>query len=230
MAIGTPVAGTLAENASSATSLAVPYPADILAGHLLLLLVSVSISTPPNNPALFTTILSGSSGDGTQSPALRWSYKIADGTESGTRSVSMSTSTSKGMMWRISGVDQDNPIDVVGTHAFADIGGSYVNAGLSPTMQGCQVWTSAVRNSAALSWAQITNPFTMTEALDDPSPLPTTQASWRLREEATPTGVIVFDSNTTVRGAFDAFALRPASAPFVPSAFTRPAALRHRRP
>ncbi len=32
MAIGTPVAGTLAENASATSSLAVPYPATIAAG------------------------------------------------------------------------------------------------------------------------------------------------------------------------------------------------------
>jgi hypothetical protein len=212
VAIGTPVAGTLAENATAATSTPVPYPAGITAGDLLLMFVAVNVGTVPALPAGWTDIVSGASGTGSQSPSIRWQYKIADGSETGTQSVTHSNTLSKGMMWRISGVDQSVPVDVTGTHVAVAIGTSLTHAGVTTTVTGCQVWASGMRNSGTQTWATITSPFTMTEDLEDTAPSPTTQVSYLTWSGSGATGTIVFDTVSTVRAGGDAFALRPAVA------------------
>ena len=232
MPIGTPVAGTLAENASTASSLAVPYPAGITAGQALLLVVSVSISSPPNNPtgAGFTSITSGASGTGAQSPAYRCSVKIADGSETGDVTVSMSTALSKGTIWRIPGVNTSTPVDVTGTPESVEIGTALTHPGVTTTMPGCQLWSIGVRNSNSLTWSTITSPFTMTEALEDAAPLPTTQVSYLTWSGSGATGTVAFDSNTSVRSGGNVFALRPAPDLFVPVPFTTAAPITRRRP
>lgn len=232
MPIGTPVAGTLAENASAASSLLVPYPMGLSAGDLILLVVAVSVNTPPTNPtgAGFTSITSGASGTGAQSPAYRASYKVSDGTESGDLTVTMSTATSKGIMWRISGVDTANPVDVVGTPSFTAIGVELTSDGVTTTMAGCQVWAVGVRNSAAVAWDPITAPFTMTEALDDAAPLPATQVSYLTWGGSGATGTVVFDTYSAVRSGGNVFALRAPPPSFVPVPFTGAAAITRRRP
>lgn len=209
MAIGTPVAGTLAENATAATSLAVPHPTGISAGDLLLLWVAVSVATVPNLPAGWTSVVSGSSGS-SQSPAQRVYYKVATGSETGNQTVTMSNSTSRGQMWRISGVDQTTPIDVVGTHTAAAIGGALTHPGVTTTVTGCQVWAFAMRNATSGTWTTITSPFTMTEALDDGTPYPTTQVSYLTWSGSGATGTVTFGGDNTVRAGYDVIALRPA--------------------
>lgn len=204
MAIGNPVPGTLVENPSAASSLAVPYPAGISAGDLLLMWVVVSVSSVPNLPAGWVEIVGGGSGTGAQSPAGRWYRRVAVGTESGSQTVTMSSSTSHGQMWRVSGVDQANPIDVVGAHTPRAIGEATTHPGVTTTMPGCQVWASGFKNSGSLSWDPITSPFTMTEVLDDTSPYPTAQASYRTWTGSGATGTITFDSANAVRAGYDA--------------------------
>lgn len=211
MAIGAPVPGTAAELASAGTSLAVPYPEGITAGDLLLLEVSVSIATPPNNPgaAGFDSWFTGQSGSA-QSPAYRVSAKVALGSETGSVTVTHSTATSKGRMWRISGVDPTTPLDVAGTPVSVAIGTALTHPGVTTTMPGCQVWAVGVRNSNSATWSTITSPFVMTEAWEDTAPLPTTQVSYRTWTGSGATGTVVFDGNTSVRSGGNVFALRPA--------------------
>lgn len=211
MAIGAPVAGTLAENATAATSTPVPYPAGISAGDLLLMWVAVSVATAPNLPAGWTSIVSGSSGTGSQSPAARWYYKIATGSETGNQTVTHSNATSRGLMWRISGVDTTTPIDVVGTHTAAAIGAATTHPGVTTTMPDTQVWASAMKNLSAGSYPTVTSPFTMTEVVDDGTPYPTTQVSYLTWSGSGATGTFTFGSDTSVRAGYDVFALRPAA-------------------
>lgn len=211
MAIGTPVAGTLAENATATTSLAVPYPAGISAGDLLLMWVAVSVATVPALPAGWTSIVSGSSGTGSQSPSNRWYYKVATGSETGNQSVTHSNATSRGQMWRISGVDQTTPIDVVGTHTAAAIGAATTHPGVTTTVTGAQVWASAMKNSSGGTYPTVTSPFTMTEVLDDGTPYPTVQVSYLTWSGSGATGTVTFGTDTSVRAGYDVLALRPAA-------------------
>ena len=213
MPIGTPVAGTLAENSSAAASLAVPYPAGITAGDLLLLVVVVSVNTVPNLPSGWDPLTSGASGTGSQSPAYRVSQKIATGSESGSQTVTMSSSTSHGQMYRISGADQTTPIDVVGTPLYAAIGVSPASAGVTTTMVGCQLWAIGVRNASSYAWDPIIDPFTMTEILDDSDPYPSMQVSYLTWSGSGATGTITFDAYSVVRSGGNVFAVRPAAAP-----------------
>ena len=232
MALDTPVAGTLAENASASSSLLVPYPAGVTAGDLLLLWVAVSVNTAPTNPggAGFVSIVSGGAGTGSQSPAGRWSYKVADGSESGNVTVSMSTATSRGRMWRISGVDPAAPLEDVGAHTAAAIGGAVTHPGVTTTREGCQLWASAARNSTGATFTAVVSPFAMTEDVDDGTPYPSTQVSWLTWSGSGATGAVTFDADNSVRAAYDLFALRPAPVPFVPVPFTGAAAITRRRP
>ena len=213
MVIGTPVGGTHVENSTAATTLSVPYPAGITAGDLLLMFVAVNSATTATLPGSWTSIVEGWCGTGSQSPAIRWMYLIAGGSESGTVDVTTPNVVGKGRMWRVSGVDQSVPVDVVGANSFTAIGTSLTHPGITTTIPDCQVWVSGLRNSVGTGGVG-RDQFPVHDVHHSerrllPNPiyagrLPDVEWVWCDRDDR-------FDTDSAAREGGNAFALRPAS-------------------
>lgn len=99
--------GAVGANDTAAPTLAVPYPSTIAAGNLLILHYAGNGGTAsyPTGWIPVARIMPGTN------PRLMVAIKIADGTESGTLTVSTSTVTSTGQIHQFSGVDMTTPLD-----------------------------------------------------------------------------------------------------------------------
>lgn len=209
MAITYQGAGTTAANTVAATTLAVPYPASIQAGDVLVLVVGVS-GVAPTNPAGFTSAITTNSGGST--PAYRVSYKVATGSESGSLNVTTPSQTSQGRMFLFRGVDQTTPIDVAGTIFGSSTAVSAYNIPtLTTTTTGVTLVSVGIANAASGTFTPPTVPAAFTEVWDAIATTPGITTDYLIWSGSGATGTINLVHSSAVRGAAGVIALRPAS-------------------
>jgi hypothetical protein len=126
MAVAFRAAGTIADHATSGT-VAVPYPAGIAAGDLLVIAGEHESARTMNLPSGWTRLfgpVNASGGGG----AMEFFYKVATGSESGTLTVTLNLAGQiSAIMSAFSGVDTAAPVDVSAT-ATTPTSGSSVSA------------------------------------------------------------------------------------------------------
>jgi PKD repeat protein len=110
--VGTPVLGTLVEDAAVTTT-NVPYPAGITANQLLVAFMSHGAITTATNPSGWTQVYN--SVRGALQPALWVGIKTATGTESGSLAVVHPSAVAMGRMMRVPNVNVANPQDATAT-------------------------------------------------------------------------------------------------------------------
>src|SRR6266568_4636022 len=112
MAIGAPNVGT-ATTFTAATTSAVPYPASVNAGDLLTLGIGLSSAgTSCTTPTGWTLVDSQGGTGGTLLPTLFVFRKYADGTETGTLTVTHGNIANEAQILGWPGVDQVTALDV----------------------------------------------------------------------------------------------------------------------
>lgn len=111
MAVGTPSVGTMKEDASSGTSLLVPFPATNPGEVLILGMATAgSAATAISTPAGWTQIDQLASTTNTTIPNCGAFWKIANGMEAGFLNVTTSLLVRSGQILSFPGVDLSNPI------------------------------------------------------------------------------------------------------------------------
>lgn len=164
--VGTPVAGALVEDTTVSTSTAIPYPAGISAGHLLVAFMSHSSLTVATNPSGWTQVYS--SIRGAALPALWVGIKFAAGSESGSLAVAHTSSVAIGGMMRVPGVNQTTPQDATATTVQnATAGTTTVLPGVTTTRAGGLLIAVACQNSNTSNASTVaTSSGTWTEDAD----------------------------------------------------------------
>jgi hypothetical protein len=150
-------AGVVTEHGAE-TVTAVPYPSPINAGDVLVLLISTSsatLSTAPGTP--WVTPYNHSNTGDTLVPSLMVSYKIADGTESGTLSVTHANVASLSQILDFGNVDNVTPLDTTPT---TYDGSSAATTTILPTMTTTVAGTGLVYAAALNSTAATATPPT----------------------------------------------------------------------
>lgn len=208
MPIGTPVAGTLVT--SSASPLAVPYPASPAAGDLLVMHVTCTAATMPTQPAGWLTALTSQSGTGAQSPGAGVFYRVSDGTESGTISVTTGA-TNKGQMWKISDVDTTTPLDTTPVTTKFTTGTAYTLTSITTTVVNCMLMTFGVANAASGTWTPPTTQGGGWAEIQDDAVNVSSGIHWKIWTGSGATGTVDLVRSTSLRGHGIHLALRPAA-------------------
>lgn len=129
MTISAPAVGTFTERTAEATT-AVPYPASVAAGDLLVLVGSCNhASTATTLPSGWTqqAMAYGDNGGTAAVPNLFVATKIAAGSEGGTSlNVTHANTVSSWQILAASGVDQTTPLDIAAAITIPSAGGSTV--------------------------------------------------------------------------------------------------------
>lgn len=112
MPIGPVRVGTRAD--SSTTTIGVPYPASVVAGELLVIFHSGSLTTTVTTPQGWTAEATVSASSQARLTVL---YKVAAGGETGNLTVTQSAANATAQMFAIPGVDTTAPLDAATTTA-----------------------------------------------------------------------------------------------------------------
>lgn len=136
---------------ATGTTSDIAYPAGIQAGDLLVIALHVNLNRTFTAPAGWTVVSSGTTATNNQTVMI---YKVADGTETGTVTITNdSTATARrGVMAAFDGVDPVNPIDGTPTlRSVTSTTAPYTMASQTPTMAGTlPVWAVTVNNTSTV--------------------------------------------------------------------------------
>jgi hypothetical protein len=205
-------AGTAAANTTAATSISVAYPSSPQANDVIVLVVGHANSTVPGTSAATGFTRQVSSNAGGSSPSFAMYTRVADGTESGSLSVTTQNNTSQARMFLYRSSDPTTPIDVTGTTFSSSTGvTAYDIPTLTTTRAGVALVTAGVGNSAAGTWTPPTNPAQFTEVWDSLTTTPVITTDYLIWSGSGATGTVNLVKSASVRGAAGMIALRPAA-------------------
>lgn len=158
-------AGVVTDKASGSTTVAIPYPAGLQAGDVLLLGYGANSATIVAAQTGFTTVRTESSTGGTLAPSLYVGVKYAVGTETGSYNMTVPSAAGTGQMLAIRGADQATLQDV--TAGFVDktdtSAGTCVIPSISTTKTGCALVYFCIQNASSGGMTPPTSPGTFTE-------------------------------------------------------------------
>lgn len=213
-AVGTPLIGTVAENTSGLTTLNVPYPASLPAGHMMVLGMASSVASLPSLPAGWTSVFLNSVGAGANAPSMMVAIKKSLGTESGSLAVTTSTSTSIGQILAFPNVNLTTPQDATATFVDNSVAtGSSIIPSLTTTYAGTALVYFAAENSTVNNATPPTSPGTFTETADrSGGGARTGTMGYLLWGGVGATGTVTITWSGSARNLGVLLALRPSSA------------------
>lgn len=133
---------------------AVPYPASITAGDILIIACSSGVSTAWATNAVTGFTRRTTVNGGGSSPSGAIYYKIATGSETGTRSITSPGGASIGRMFAYRGVDQTNTFDVADvTFGSSAATTAYDIPAQTTTIAGCMLAHFVFSNTTTGSFA-----------------------------------------------------------------------------
>jgi hypothetical protein len=209
VAIGTPVAGTALAVTVATGTWNVPYPASSVAGDTFITEIVCGATSTIATPAGWTLGVVAV-GTAAQSPSVGLFVTPAAGGESGSLAVTVPSSTGNARMWKVSGVDTTNMLDVAGTSVSPTASTAINIPALSTTQTGCLLFVAGGSATAAGTFNPPTVPATFTEDWDTASAVAAT-ADYLVWSGSGPTGTIDLTRSSSIRSVGMMIALRPAA-------------------
>jgi hypothetical protein len=164
VAIAHRATSSLYQGTASSTTHAVPYPASLVAGDVIFLVLGTGVAdNPANTPAGWNLAVSANPTSVSRNLAVFW--KAATGSETGSETVTIpSAAVGQGAMVAYSGVDTTTPIDVTPVYDEGLATSSHAAPSTTPSTADTYVAYIFLNGGAGDTWT--TNPAGTTERFE----------------------------------------------------------------